>query len=419
MTIPPLYWTLLGELALVLIGVLCAVIFVILKDRKNLREYSDYLKDVIKKLKKKLKEHEEQQDKERVVALLEEMIEHVREQYQSQFGNEIPSTDSEEDKPSVEKFILISGYQTMIAELSALENSNEPEVAWEKIKSELTPLIQNYLKFSAKESAKDETDDSLQEQLDNANKRIENLEKFKSLYFELQNKMSKSVEEIEALNHQIAELAEGSDNYADIMAIIEKNKTHYINMGQMIGMDSGQHHESVAEKMDYSDELINERKDEIKRLKHQISQQFEEIWRLQNSLSSHTGEKPTTEQLSAGVETMSRQLKDAELCIETMDMEIQTLTSEITNLKNQLKEQEGASGSGSGSGNEEPAQVIEEKDQMIARFAQESKELMSCITGLEDSNAEQMNTIKELEEKYARLEAEYADMEAKYLESLK
>lgn len=417
MTIPPIYWTLLGELAVVLIGVLCAVIIVILKDRKKLREYTGYLRDVIKKLKKQLKEREEQDSQERVLALLHALVEHVRGIYQTQYDNEIPPTSEEDDKPSVEKFILIAGYQMILAELSALENSNEADVTWEKIKNELTPLIENYLNLPAQPATGDvEDNDGSQALLENANQRIENLEKFKQLYFDLQNNMSKSVKEIEVLNHQIAGLAEGSDKYADIMAIIEKNKTHYINMGQIIGMDSGQHHDSVADKMDYSDELINERKDEIKRLKSQIAQQFEEIWKLQTSMSSQSGEKVSSEQLAKGIETYERQLKDAELCIETMDMEIQTLMSEISNLKHKLEEKADVAEVGTTA--QEPSEAIKEKDQMIARFAQESKELMACITGLEDSNTEQSDIIKELEEKYAKLETDYASMEAKYLESM-
>lgn len=423
MTIPPIYWTLLGEFALILIGVLSTVIFVVLKDRKQLREYSEHLKDIIKTLKQKLKNAQEQEGNERVLELLNALIDHVREQYQSQYGNEIAS--SEDDLPSVDKFILISGYQTMLAELTALENSNEAEVAWEKIRNELTPLIQNYLQPALAAQTATGGDDNLAAQLENAEKRIENLEKFKQLYFDLQNKMTRSVEEIEHLNAQMAQLTEGSANHAEIMAIIEKNKTHYIEMGQMIGMDKEQHHESVAEKMDYSDELINERKDEIKRLKSQISKQFEEIWKLQNDLSSQGDDGASPEQLNAGIDTFARQLKDAELCIETMDMEIQTLTSELSNLKNQLKEQDET---GSGGGAEDTGLAQQERDEMVARFAQESKEMMSCITGLEDSNAEQSNTIneledklgetKELEAKYLKLQADYSAMEAKYLEAM-
>jgi len=85
-------------------------------------------------------------------------------------------------------------------------------------------------------------------------------------------------------------------------------------------------------------------------------------------------------------------------------------------LKNQLKEQASVD---SEAASAEQKQAVEEKDQMIARFAQESKELMSCITGLEDGNLEQSNKIKELEDKYAKLEADYSAMEAKYLETVK
>ena len=435
MGIPPVYWTLLGEIGLVIIGVLGAVIIVVLKDRKKLKNYSYSLKEVIKKLKKKLQEREDEQNQERILELLNALIEHVREQYQAQFGNDIAPTEEEEsdasDVPSVEKFVFIAGFQTIIAELSALENSNDPETTWTKIKNELTPLFQNYLEpilaeqnMGTQSISNESDDDSLKAQLENANKRIENLEKFKQLYFDLQSKLSQSVADIESLNQQILELSEGSDNFDTIRQIIEKNKTHYIEMGQMIGMDKEQHHGSVANTMDYSDAIINERKDEIKRLKSQISQQFEDIWKLQSRMNDGSAKPPKAEELSAGIETISRNLKDAEMCIETMDMEIQTLTSEITNLRNQLKEQSG----GSGAGSAEQKQIVEEKEAMIARFSQESKELMSCITGLEDDNQLQSNRIKELEiqltnnnefkEKFVKLEAEYSSMESKYLEAM-
>ncbi len=436
MTISPLYWTLLGEIALVLIGILSAVLIVVLKDRKNLKEYSDYLKEVIKKLKKKLARNKNEQDQERVLELLNSIIEHVREQYQVLFGGSLDENNTDEnDLPSVEKFIFIAGFQTIIAELSALENSNEPEVAWTKIQNELTPLFKNYLdpilsqqKEVVQSIPENTEDESLRTQLDNANKRIKNLEKFKQLYFDLQSKLSKSVAEIEGLNQKIFELAEGSDNYEDIVSIIDKNKAHYLEMGQMIGMDKEQHHDSVANSLDYSDAIMNERKDEIKRLKSQIAQQFEDIWALKNKLTSSDEKTPAPEELSNGIETIARNLKDAEMCIETMDMEIQTLTSEITNLRNQLKDQDGAAGASA-----EHEEVIEEKEKMIARFAQESKELMNCITGLEDDYQHQSERIKELEdklaessdgddsfkEKFLKLEAEYSVMEAKYLDAMK
>ena len=226
MGIPPVYWTLLGEIGLVIIGVLGAVIIVVLRDRKKLKNYSDSLKEMIKKLKKKLQEREDEQNQERILELLNALVEHVREQYQAQFGNDIAPTEEEDadasDVPSVEKFVFIAGFQTIIAELSALENSNDPETTWTKIKNELTQLFQNYLEpilakqnMGAQSISNETDDDSLKAQLENASKRIENLEKFKQLYFDLQSKLSQSVADIEGLNQQLLELSEGSDNFDD------------------------------------------------------------------------------------------------------------------------------------------------------------------------------------------------------------
>ena len=343
MGIPPAYWTLIGEITLVLIGALVAVIVFVLRDRKNLKEYSLYLKELIKKLKKKIKEHEDEQSQERVQELIRAMIDHVRIEYQQQAGGEINDSLEEglESKPSIEQFILITGFQMLSAELTALENSNEPEAAWEKIKNELMPLIQNFLQpaLAAQNASMDAAE---AEPSENLQQRIENLEQFKQLYFNLQKNMAEQIAEIEQLNQKIEELADGSENSAAIMAIIEKNKTHYIGMGQLLGMDKEKHHQSVTDSMDYSDVLISERKDEINRLKSKIAQQFEEIWKLQSSLSTKDGAPADLQMLQAGVETYARQLKDAELCLETMDMEIQTLTAEVTRLEKQLEQQGGA-----------------------------------------------------------------------------
>ena len=403
MGIPSVYWTLIGEITLVLIGALVAVIVFILRDRKNLREYSHYLKELVKKLKKKIKEHEDEQSQERVQELIRAMIDHVRAEYQQQAGGEINNSLEAglESRPSIEQFILITGFQMLSAELTALENSNEAAAAWEKIKNELMPLIQNFLQpalaaqNASRESAAAEPADDLQQ-------RIANLEQFKQLYFNLQKNLAEQVTEIEQLNQKMAELADGSENSAAIMAIIEKNKTHYISMGQLLGMDKEQHHQSVANSMDYSDVLISERKDEINRLKSKISQQFEEIWKLQSSLSTKNESPADLQMLQAGVDTYARQLKDAELCIETMDMEIQTLTAEVTRLEKQLEQQ-------GGTGAEAQADTglsQKEREEMIARFAQESKEMMNCITGLEDNAQEQSEKIKQLEEENALLKTQ-------------
>ena len=401
MGIPPAYWTLIGEITLVLIGALVAVIVFVLRDRKNLKEYSLYLKELIKKLKKKIKEHEDEQSQERVQELIRAMIDHVRAEYQQQAGGEINDSLEEglESKPSTEQFILITGFQMLSAELTALENSNEPEAAWEKIKNELMPLIQNFLQpaLAAQNASMDAAEAEPSEDLQ---QRIENLEQFKQLYFNLQKNMAEQIAEIEQLNQKIAELADGSENSAAIMAIIEKNKTHYIGMGQLLGMDKEQHHQSVTDSMDYSDVLISERKDEINRLKSKIAQQFEEIWKLQSSLSTKDGAPADLQTLQAGVETYARQLKDAELCLETMDMEIQTLTAEVTRLEKQLEQQGGAESE------TDTGLSQKERDDMIARFAQESKELMGCITGLEDNAQEQSEKIKQLEEENALLKTQ-------------
>lgn len=413
MLIPPVYWSLMGEIGLLFLGILVAVIVVILKDRKKLKSYTDYLKETIKKLKRKLKDSEQSNEQERILKLLNDLIAYVREQYQTQYGDEIASPDEEQTNnstPSVEKFVFIAGFQTMTAQLSALENTNEAEHTWDKIKNELSPLFTNYLESFISQNKTTEN------QLISTDKQhIQNLEHFKQLYFELQNNLSKRLSEVEQVNYQISQLAKNSDNGDSILLLAEKNNALYLEMGQMVGMDSTQHHNSITQNMDYSEAIINERKDEIKRLKGQIAKQFEDIWTLQNRLKSDP-EPASVETLSIAMEAMSRNLNDAQMCIETMDMEIQTLSSEITNLKSQRPDGTHVNNQ---TNNDKQDKLLAEKEAIITRMTQESKELMSCMTGLEEGNLEQSKQLKALEEKNKKLEVENATIKANYISALK
>ncbi len=60
-----------------------------------------------------------------------------------------------------------------------------------------------------------------------------------------------------------------------------------------------------------------------------------------------------------------------------------------------------------------------EKEAIITRMTQESKELMSCMTGLEEGNLEQSKQLKALEEKNKKLEVENATIKANYISALK
>ncbi len=292
MQIPPAYWTLLGEFSLLILGVCIAIIIVVLKDRSKLHNYTHFLKKAIKQLKTKIKTLEDQQGNERVLDLFNALIAHVREQYQIQFNAAADDIEHSTGPVNVDKFIHISCFQTMTAQLNALENSNDPILAWDKIKNELTPLFSHYL---------------------------------------------------EPALQQHAELSKNS---------LEAN-------------------------------LDTATSDELNQLKNKVAQQFEEIWALQNRIKQNGDTPPSIEEMMKGFENMARNLKDAEMCIDTMDMEIQTLTSELETLRLQGKEVAGHN--------------KYDVDNNIQRMSQENKELLNCITGLEEDNMSQSEKIKALE----------------------
>lgn len=388
-----LIWSIFIVVILAFTIIVFGLFIIFNRDKKEKQDYIDYLKTQIDKLKYK------QQDsdvpcKDTGIQLFKETIDYISTRFHSKFGHDIIEdeefikTNSTTEK---EKAIMIAGYKTLIAELNGLENSRDPAEVWQKIQKCLSILI---VDTSGEAPPVD-----LSEQLKTARQRIENLEKFKQLYFDLQEKMAANITLGEAFNAEVIENLSQNENSEQLIKLLEKHNTHYIEMGKMADMDKEKHHYSVQYLDAYTEHYLNERKSEIKRLKSQVAHQFEEIWHLQTALSSQTAPQSSTDDASSMSETIARQFKDAELCIETMDLEIKSLTSELANAKNELDQQR-----------------LSKQEEAFARFAQESKEMMTCITGLEDSNFEKSNIIKELENKCARLETDYTDMENKYLD---
>ncbi len=133
--------------------------------------------------------------------------------------------------------------------------------------------------------------------------------------------------------------------------------------------------------------------------KDSASNQFEEIWNLQKNISNKVSSSsdPEFKGMSEGMESVTRQLKDAEMCMTMMEADIATSDEEIIQLKEQL-EQANSRASAVPESNLDLTESIKKKDAIIARFTQESKEMLSLMDGMEANADDQTKRIHELEE---------------------
>ena len=319
--------------------------------RRDLGNLSAYLEDVKHRLSdslKKIKTLEMEQLNNPVQELLLQTLEHIKKEYEQTFGHEIGKQLAQENKQGLhntqQQLLYIMAYQQLSVTLAALENTRTPEKTWDKINTQLEHIIKQFLSLPQHHQQMSETA-AQQEQNDT----------------------------IQKTGHH-ATSSPGNDNTS--------NKSQ---------ADSQR------------DAFILERKNEIGRLKSQIANQFEEIWKLQSELSGqleHT-DNDALKEFSNNFELISRQLKDAQLCIDMMEADIATADEEIAILRDDLAQCQKQSGNNT----QKPApthnalsEQIRKKDDLIARLTREQKEMLTLFDGMEKNAMEQAARIRELEE---------------------
>ncbi|MFK5984955.1 MAG: hypothetical protein QM479_05975 [Pseudomonadota bacterium] len=347
MEIPSVYLSIIAEAAALALLLLLGFIFLLKRDKSNLVNYVAHLKEKIKHLTKKIKELDSGDNSS--YELISDTTKHIKSIYEEKFGHEIGTSEStiNEDN-SKDHFLHVFGYQALKATLTSLENSNTAAKTWEKITAQISVLIENFRIFP-----ETQYETIIEQQV---------VEKIK-----LQDQQQSTSE--------TPQQSKSIDNIAQKQQLAATKKA---NPG--------------------SDQFIKDRKNEINRLKGQISSQFEEIWQLQNNISNKLSSSTDTDvnSLSGDISSVSRQLKDAELCITMMEADIATSDEEITGLKEQL-ERANIKASAIPPSNSELTEEIKKKDALIARFAQESKEMITLIDGMEQNTDEQAKRIFELE----------------------
>lgn len=376
-------WSIFFLVIVISIVILLGIYFLFNKDKEEQQKYIDHLKKRYEKVKDRA-DQIELPLKDTGLLLLEDTIEYVKSEYHKKYSSDISKATAkdtggvEEDKT---KSIMIAGYQMLVHELNGLKNCNKPEQVWKRIYTclQIVTAIENELP----------PQEDLTEQLKIAQHRVSNLEKFKNLYFELQDKMSADIMLGESINAEIIEQIAELPQPEHLISLLEKHNTHYIDMGKSIDMDKAKHHYSVHYLEAFNEQQLEDRKREVKRLKSQVANQFEEIWELQAKLAVQAESQLNHSEPINDI--MAQQLKDAELCIETMDMEIQHLTEQLHTRESDVS------------------------NELVDRFTEESKEMMSNINELEIQLNQKSKLLAKANAKCTKLEAEYANLEEKFI----
>lgn len=320
------------------------------------------------------------------------------------------------DSPLFHRVLALRYAFLRAEELGTTEQSGTTEY-WNIFQQTLAPLL-------ASQSAAANTE--LEAELETAKKRIENLEKFKRLFFDMEKQWGTAQANAQDYYSQLMALSEGVSDRPAFNKVLESYHGVYDGIQQNItqviqNQDSWGQHKTIN--ITRQDPRAAE---EIVKLRNVAADQHRIINDLQRKLTEAT----TTEEKEVVIQELQQQLQrqtrfvhESETCIQLLEDELAKAHEEISLKEKTLDE----------------TNLLSEENKQIKNtlhnFTLESKDLMSSISELEEENdslkqnllqAPQTTTqnnaketsaeVKKMQSELMDMKKQYAELEEKYLD---
>lgn len=337
----------------------------------------------------------------------------------------------------------------LIAEKEARYAGDETYSSWEVLQSKFEQIIQFYVSTqpvveepeqTVADALADGEDNS--EEIANYKKRIENLERFKKLFFDMEAKWDKSKKQADEYQQQL--LAMGKDLGAgdDFDALLDNYSTAFDDIGGLISEASAGEGAggSVRERTEVEftgkreghGKTVIANQEEMQRLRNMAVDQHKVISELKRRLLDAKSVEQQQElivDLTAELEQQQRFIKEAETCTQLIEDELSRTIQENETLRSELE----AAGEG-GMGADE----MEKLETVVKDLTQESKEMLGVIASLEEENTalkqqlesgagdvgtaggEELEALKEklggVQQELLNLQTQHIELEERYLE---
>ncbi|PCK10048.1 MAG: hypothetical protein COA42_00150 [Alteromonadaceae bacterium] len=232
-------------------------------------------------------------------------------------------------------------YAMLLAEKEALTNTEDGEPKWELLKFKYEQIFSFYEDYTTEpeNGASQEELDMLAEELTNAKKRISNLEKFKALYFDLEEKWAESKTEAQTHYDNLSQMAskiEDTDDSEAFEGALMDYHAAYSDVNQMI--ESGIESSNIVE----GGKLNDATSGELKHLRSVAADQHRIISELQNKLklaaaSDNDISANLIDNLKTELNKQQRFIQESETCIQLMEDELRSANKEGEQLRSRLK----------------------------------------------------------------------------------
>ncbi len=427
-------------------GVITALEEKLVKMRASVKQARKDLKKALNKLAEK-----EEIKPKKFLDFLDDEIDNTREFHETLNPDRDIVLDISPDT-TIERQASALRHAFLIAEKEACYAGEDENSNWDVLQSKFQQIIEFYMSLTSSET-EDEASEGLEGEKplegtsDNAEeiaaykKRIENLERFKDLFFEMEGKWEKSKKQADEYHQQLSEMGKNLGAGEEYEQLLDKYSVAFNDIGELIDeagnnnpggvVKSAQVVEADSRDSSSVGSIVVANQDEIQRLKNMAVDQHKMIEVLKKKLTLASTEEETQEvvaELSSQLEQQQRFLKEAETCTQLIEDELTRALDENQQLREKLE----AGG--------EPLESsisdddVENVENMMKDLTSESKDMLATIATLEDENAglkaqlekgggsSEGNTEKlkekldEMQQELLNLQTQHIELEERYLE---
>jgi len=298
-------------------------------------------------------------------------------------------------------------YAVLMAEKEATGHQKHDNSDWKLLQHKYEQLFRYYDAYAEAEPEPDEsTLEALNDELQSAKKRINNLERFKALYFDLEEKWESCRDNASTHIEEITRLTADTENAKEVENVLQAYNESYKELGQLI--ENGVDGQSIAESS------AADRSGEIQHLRAVAADQHRIITELQRKLEQASSEEEKEEvvhELQGELQKQIRFVQESETCIQLMEDELNNANKEMEQLRSRLRALP-----------QIKKDLMELRDQnddyelQVHALKSENRRLMGKLKELNGAPKKADNgEVKKVKKALAASEARYAELEEKFL----
>lgn len=414
-------WIIFGVAeVLALLVLICGFLLIHARTLKNLiGRLQDKLQSLAKDLKKTKQAYKEmEQSIPEAISypdVLEHQLEINREHHQSLNPDQDIALDLNPRSPLQRQLASLRHAFLITEKEASLSSETEGQPNWSVIETKLSSLMAF---FKAENSDQDRDGDTeeiegLRASLIESRQRIENLEKFKALFFDLEDKWQKAQRTASDYHQTLTDLAAQHPNQAAFEDILNNYQNSYKEFGNALANDLSLTPANITQVVNSNEAPTD---DEIDRLKSVAANQHKLISELQHRLEiaySAADKDALLEDMKSQLEQHSRYIEESDTCIKLLERELDEAHDEISELRQQPQSQT----------------VRPDPQEKLAILLDERKMMNQTIENLQSENEQLVLQMQatlsepsanggspELLQELKQLQQQYTELESKYLE---